>query len=353
MKPIVYALLFLLTLAGCQNSNTPAPASAAEAVVYSTGLVKQVNGKFGVMHWHPRRGIQGAMPDEYDSESNGGKTPVRNQGGCGCCWAFGGTQTMEIGTQMFSGKSIDYSEQDLCGKYFSKCRGGDFTGEYQVKYGQTDEASCPYSASSTRCPNTAKPVAYATNWGFVGQPDRSPTDEELQTSIQTYGSVAVYVSGGPSSFQNMQVDADGFALKCPSGDTDHIVTLVGWKTKNGKVYYKVKNSWGTKWVRGGYAYVPRLCWNLAERASWLSVSQVPCQPPHAHLPKESILPFNEELRLSVKPEQGVTYSWWRADIKLGDGPFLDLVAKETMVVKLKASNKCGDGEVISQVTVTE
>ena len=132
-----------------------------------------------------------------------------------------------------------------------------------------------------------------------------------------------------------------------------MVTLVGWKTVNGKVYFKVKNSWGTSWGTGGYAYIARMCWNLAEEAGWLSVDSVPCQPPKVRLPGEVIVKYGDDIRLAVKPETGVTYAWYRADMKLGEGAFLDIVARESMVLKLTAKNRCGDAEVISEVTVKQ
>lgn len=345
MKTIFASVCLLLALAACSDKPTPAPQPVSN---FATGLIKPDKREYGVMHWRAKR-FQAPLPAEYDVEADGGKTPVRNQGNCGSCWAFGGTQTFEIGMQKFGGKTIDFSEQDLVGKYYSGCGGGYFVGEYQVKSGQAEEKDCPYSASNRRC--TAKPVAQAVNWGMVGQPNREPTDEELQTAILAYGSVAVTV-GANNSFMNLK---SGFNTACPSAGTNHIVALVGWKTNpaDGKIYFRIKNSWGTNWGDGGYAYVKRGCWNLAEEASWLAVAQVPCQPPKAHLPKESVLAYGDDVRLAVKPETGVTYSWYRADMKLADGPFLDMVARETMTVTLKASNRCGEAEVISLVSVAQ
>jgi hypothetical protein len=347
----LWVIPFLGLLYACGNNPSPAPGPSpvidVDGVQFGTGLIKDPDRFYGVMHFVPKRAFRGeAAPAEYDVELDGGKTPVRNQGNCGSCWAFGGTQTFEIGMQKYGGKTIDFSEQDLVGKLFYGCGGGYFTGEFQMKTGQLDEATCPYRASNYKCAS-GPVVAKALNWGLVGATNRSPTDEELQNAILTYGSVAATV-GADNAFGRIKDVASG----CPSTGTNHIVTLVGWKTISGKVYFKVKNSWGTtNWGTGGYGYIPRGCWNLAEEASWLSVANVPCQPPKAHLPKAITLTLGDEVRLSVKPETGVTYEWFVGTMKAADGPILDLVGKETTVVLLKAKNACGNAEVMTMATV--
>jgi hypothetical protein len=352
--------IFIGTVIGCLSlgmflscsHGTDTPIKPGETPVfgeYSTGLIKDPKRAFGVMHFCPKH-FEAPLQAEYDVEKDGGKTPVRNQGSCGSCWAFGGTQTFEIGMQKFGGKTIDFSEQDLVGKLFYGCGGGYFTGEFQTKTGQAEEKDCKYQASNYKCPASVKPVAKALNWGLVGQPNRSPTDQELQTAILAYGSVAATV-GANNAFGNLKGD---HSTSCPSSGTNHIVTLVGWRTIDGKIYFKVKNSWDTTWGNAGYMYIPRGCWNLAEEASWLAVDAVPCQPPKVHLAKEVILNYGDEVRFAVKPETGVTYSWYRNGVdKLADGPVYDHVARESMVLMLKAQNQCGSGEVISMITVPQ
>lgn len=337
-------IALILGVVSCQKTPVAPPDTEK---VFATGLTVPENHQFGAMHFRPKR-FAGLMPAAYDVELEGGKTPLRDQGQCGSCWAFASTQTFEIGALKFGNKVIDFSEQDLVGKLFYGCSGGYGAGEHQVKVGQTDEKSCPYRASNYRC--TSAVVAKATNWGYVGQPNRQPTDEELQTAILTYGSVWVTV-GANNAFMNVRPNADGVITACPRSTTNHMVTLVGWKTIGGKLYFKVKNSWGTSWGTAGYAYMGRMCWNLAEDAGWLSVDSVPCQPPKVRLPKSQTLTVGDWVRLAVKPETGVSYAWFHEKEKLADGEFLDVEARESMVVTLKASSRCGEAEVISQLTV--
>lgn len=345
---LLAAVSFGLFFSCSKETNTPVkPNETPVFGDYNTGLIKDPKRAYGLLHFSTNS-FNAPMQAEYDVEQDGGKTPLRDQGGCGSCWAFGGTQTFEIGMQKFGGKTIDFSEQDLVGKLFYGCGGGYFTGEFQTKTGQLDEAHCPYKGTNFKCP--AGPIAAkASNWGLVGQPNRPPTDEELQASILAYGSVAATV-GADTRFANLKGD---IATGCPSTQTNHIVTLVGWKTVAGKVYFKVKNSWSSAWGNAGYMYIPRGCWNLAEEASWLSVSQVPCQPPKVRLAKEVFLNYGDEVRFAVRPELGVTYTWYNGKDKLADGPTFDMVARESIVLTLKAQNSCGAGEVISMITVPQ
>lgn len=39
-------------------------------------------------------------------------------------------------------------------------------------------------------------------------------------------------------------------------DGGHAVTLVGWKTVRGRLYWKLLNSWGKEWGDNGYAWIP-------------------------------------------------------------------------------------------------
>src|SRR5258708_6560930 len=105
-------LLLLLLISACNNPVTPGgdpPVTPVEPPNYSTGLIKPQNRAFGVMHFIPRRFL-GEIPKDFSWEEKGFSTPIRDQGNCGSCWAFGGTQTIEMGYKIFGGKDIDFSE---------------------------------------------------------------------------------------------------------------------------------------------------------------------------------------------------------------------------------------------------
>lgn len=355
MKYLV-TIIALFSLMRCGNSPPapgptppgPTPSEPGEPIEYATGLIKPKDRHYGVAHVQPAK--KHAAPENF-SWNEKFATPVRNQGNCGSCWAFGGTQTLEMGYKIFGGKTIDFSEQDLVGKLFYGCGGGYFTGKFQVDNGQTDEESCKYSASNKKCPSTALPVGKGLSWGLVGQPTRKPSEDELKEAILSYGAISVTVTAG-SSFSNYK---SGFAQTCPHGNTNHIVALTGWKTNpaDGKTYFEVKNSWGEGWGEKGYGYFRAGCHDLAEEASWIAVDKVPCPPPAVKLPAEYVLHFQDEVLLSVKVIPGVTYSWWKGATKLGDGPTLTVFATESMDLLLRAVNQCGTVEILTKITVKQ
>lgn len=52
-------------------------------------------------------------PESIDWRKEGKVTPVKNQGGCGSCWAFSTTATLEAHVAIQSGKLLDLSEQQV------------------------------------------------------------------------------------------------------------------------------------------------------------------------------------------------------------------------------------------------
>lgn len=351
MKNFICVIMLTLFFA-CSKTPDPAPApivpEESTELKYSTGYIKDDAPKYGKMFFAP---AARKYPPDFSWEDEGFETPVRNQGNCGSCWAFGGTQAIEMGYKIFAHKEIDFSEQDLVSTMFYGCGGGNHVFNRQVEKGQMAEADCPYTASGRKCPNPFKAAGKPLSGGYVGQENRRPTDEELQAAITNYGALSVTV-GANGSFGNLD---GGFAKGCPSVGTNHIVALTGWKTNpaDGKIYFKIKNSWGTGWGKDGYSFVRRGCWNLAEDATFVVVEKAPCPPPAVKLPAEYVLHYQDEVLLSVKNIPGVTYAWFREKEKIGDASSLEVYAQESMVLKLVAKNQCGSAEIQTKITVTQ
>lgn len=184
---------------------------------------------------------------------------IRNQGGCGSCWAFASAAAYETAFKKFYGKVSDLSEQDIvnCGKTGSgvdagSCGGGwsDRAFDYIRYFGTTNESSKPYAAVNQACTVTPK-VFRAYGWGQISM---SASRETIQNYIKAYGSVVTYMRAGIGSFYAYKSGVyNGYPSNGNANDIDHAVTIVGWSDALNA--WIIRNSWGTSWGYSGYGYV--------------------------------------------------------------------------------------------------
>jgi len=88
------------------------------------------------------------LPESVDLRNEGLVNPVKNQGGCGSCWAFGATASIESAHKRKTGNLVRLSEQMLvdCDTFEKGCNGGR-PGDTQTWVhlnGQMAEADYPY-----------------------------------------------------------------------------------------------------------------------------------------------------------------------------------------------------------------
>ncbi len=185
-------------------------------------------------------------------------SPVKNQGGCGSCWAFAAAAAWEASYKKFYGTVKNMSEQELlaCGKTCGGTDAGSCNGGWSdraldhIKCRSTPtEAVYPYNiANGNSCVAKAK-VYGAYSWGAL----YSPSAATLKTQIQAYGSVVTYMRAGLNSFYAYSGGVYNGYPNTSVGDIDHAVIITGWNDVGG--YWIIKNSWGTGWGINGRAYI--------------------------------------------------------------------------------------------------
>ena len=323
---------------------------------YHTGLVRPDNWKRGVVFFSPVLNTA-ALPDKFNWEEQGVKTPVRDQGSCGSCWAFGTTQTLENAVKRAEGKDLDFAEQELvsCAKEFYGCGGGWFAGDYILKNGLADEPQFPYTASNAKCKSGLKPAANILKWGYVGEENREPTKDEVKAALMQYGALSVTVSASGS----WDVDSQGVLKGCGNGQVNHMVAIVGWDDSINGGSWRMKNSWGADWGQNGYAWVKYGCYKIASEAAWVvykndGPSPTPPpgpNPPSVDLPTDLLVRYGKTLVLAVKAEAGVTYTWFKDGVKVGEGALLVFTTDKSALYKVTAENSQGKSEALTQITV--
>merc|ERR1712232_716972 len=199
----------------------------------------------------------GGNPDSIDWREKGAVTKVKNQGGCGSCWAFSATETLESAYQVASGKLLTLAPQTFvdCVKNPQSCGGtGGCEGatmelafNLTAQTGIALESDLPYKGSDAACPSYKAAVKCT---GYV----KNPTNDAaaFETALATMPQ-AITVAAEP-----WQLYGGGLFKGCSSGlfksnTLDHGVQAVGYT----KDYWIVRNSWGAGWGEKGFIRVSR------------------------------------------------------------------------------------------------
>ncbi|XP_048738617.1 dipeptidyl peptidase 1-like [Ostrea edulis] len=210
------------------------------------------------------------LPETWDWRDSGFVSPVRNQGGCGSCYAFSSLGMNEARWRLRTNNTQQpvFSTQDIveCSEYSQGCEGGFpylIGGKYAEDFGLVDEKCNPYKGKDGKCSTQQScPRQYSYRYQYVGGFYGACNEELMMINLVKNGPMAVSfeVYNDFMSYKGGIYVHTGLEEKFnPFEITNHAVLLVGYGVDPvSKVkFWTIKNSWGTEWGEKGYFRIRR------------------------------------------------------------------------------------------------
>lgn len=198
---------------------------------------------------------------DWRSRLNTSASFLRNQGGCGSCWAVASIGAIEMHAERAFGVAKKLSHQQLvdcvpnpqhCGGS-GGCQGatGELAFEYSQQNGLTTEDA--YAGKGGKCSvGAANPNPIVSR--FVKLPENQV--KPLYHALATKGPVVVSLDGG-----NWFGYSSGVFSGCAKDTVvNHAVLAVGYGKDTGKSnkdYWTIRNSWGKDWGENGHMRIER------------------------------------------------------------------------------------------------
>lgn len=219
----------------------------------------------------PRQGLyrstltgRRVAPDAIDWRQKGVVNPVKEQGHCGSCWAFGCIQACESSYALKNNKLLSFSESNLvdCCNLCFGCSGGrpENALDYIIRWQDgkfNSEEDYPYTPIEHRCAfDESKAVGSVTSYDFIDK-----NEAALKEKVGAFGPCSVGINGGMNDFHQY---AGGIYNNpdCLKTVINHAVGCVGYGAENGVEYWIIRNSWGASWGEEGYVRLARNAGNI-------------------------------------------------------------------------------------------
>jgi C1A family cysteine protease len=192
-------------------------------------------------------------PASFDYRTKGSVGRVKDQGGCGSCWAFSAVANLEGVYHIKHRQLLNLSEQQLvdCSTNDQGCNGGfmDTAFQYIIDNGgiQTSQ-SYPYTGYDGQCyADPSQAVVQVTGFQFAGTEDEQQIKQFLvqngPLSVALNADLLMNYYGGILTADSWECDPEGL---------NHGVAIVGYGNEFGQEYWIVRNSWGESWGENGY-----------------------------------------------------------------------------------------------------
>jgi predicted secreted protein len=236
-----------------------------------------------------------ALPNAYNwCDTHGGCPPVRDQGACGSCWAFGTVGPLEAWIKYGDNtESIDLSEQYLlsCNTDGWDCDGGWWAHDYHLDYkppsesqaGAVLESGFPYVAADVPCSGGYSHPYRINSWAFVGHEESIPSVAAIKQAIYDHGPVATAICTG-YYFDHYTGGVLQNSDTCPGdyGGVNHAIVLVGWD--DSEQAWTLRNSWSSSWGEDGYMRIRYGTSNVGYSANYVVVQRSFVASDWAYLP---------------------------------------------------------------------
>lgn len=209
---------------------------------------------------------------------------VRDQGGCGSCWAISSTTALRAHAELYQ-RDRTFSTQQIveCTPNPQECGGtggckgatAELAMDYVTMSGLVSEEDHKYRATDNTCqadmqppnpnlrsgkPGVSFPQVFMANGGgnaFGMTGSETLPENQLAPLLQAvYEKGPVVVSVAATDAWSMY--GSGIMKACDKGAViNHAVVLVGYGQEKGQGYWQIQNSWGKYWGEQGFVRLHR------------------------------------------------------------------------------------------------
>ncbi|MBC2715750.1 MAG: hypothetical protein HF978_10620 [Desulfobacteraceae bacterium] len=215
-------------------------------------------------------------PLSYNLNDLGEMTSVKNQGGCGSCWAFAAYGSLESTLLKLIFENWNFSENNMKNTHgfdWGHCDGGNrgISTAYLTRWsGPVNEIDDPYSTISNISPGGLTIQKHSQDVYFIPDRGGSLLNDEIKNAIMAYGALRTSMRWEGSQISDspyFDYSNGAYYYNGASSSTNHGVTIAGWDDNYsatnfissnqppGDGAFLIKNSWGTTWANSGYLWI--------------------------------------------------------------------------------------------------